>query len=98
MIILKVPNADTELAKELGAKFFYQTKQWYAPTGKERKLIARFGDETAKKKAKNIVEMLTLDLLRGRYCPPSDAFLDGQVMYPGYAFISDKDIAQSYIS
>ena len=91
-IYLQVPYDERDVARQLGAKFDGVVRKWCAPSGKERALIGRYGDAGSLRQAELAVRQLTRRLLaHSRYpvCEPSAGFLDGDLMYPGYAFIVD---------
>ena len=85
MIYLNVSYDDRENAKRLGARFDFQTKKWYAPTGKEAELIAQYGDMNAKEEAQRAVEALARRMMPS-IKTVSEGFRQGHFMYPGYAF------------
>lgn len=85
MIYLKVSYDDRNDAKQLGARFDGQRKQWYAPTGKEAALIAKYGDANAKAEAAKAIDALASQLLPNN-AKISDGFKSGQYAFPGYAF------------
>lgn len=90
LIYLEVPYAERQSAKQLGGRFDHCARKWYAPTGKETELIAKFGDATAKKQSEIAMRELSRRLTGRRdEQPPSPGFTRGDLMYPGYAFLSD---------
>ena len=84
MIYLKVAYDDRGDAKQLGARFDGECKKWYAPTGRESALIAKYGDGDAQEQARLAVAALAKRT-------GSDGFMQGHYMYPGYAFRNEAD-------